>query len=67
MNKTERRLLGALLTLANDEGRVESTLTKIVEKAGYNVTGGAHTYALKMLEIENKITKMGDNLYHVFW
>lgn len=61
MNKTQRRMLSAMLILADDSMHVEAKLTTLSKAAGYKATGGVQTYALEILERDNKILKVGDN------
>lgn len=65
MNKTCRRMLGAMLVLANDQMEVTATLTEISNAAGYKATGGIQTYALQTLEHNNLLLKEGENKWLV--
>ena len=56
LSKTERKLLGALLQLSDDDGNVSvPNMKTIAIKMEYKGMGGAISYALKMLEILNMI------------
>lgn len=61
MNKTQRRILGAMLALAGDDMHIKSTVTELAKHAGYKATGGVITYAIEFLEYHNKIVEVGDN------
>ena len=65
MRKTQRRVLAAMLTLADDELKVSSTTSKIALQAGYKEHGGAITSALEFLEYHNKIVKEGDSKWRI--
>lgn len=66
MKPTERRLYGALLMMCDNEGLVNANLSEIARTAGYKSRGGMHTYAIDMLERENKITKVKENTWRVW-
>lgn len=60
LNKTQRRMLGALLMLSGNDMKVHATMQQLAVAAGYQKPGGIMTYALEILERENKIAKVGD-------
>lgn len=51
----ERKVLGALLVLADNEMNVIAKHNDIVGVMGYKKTGGIVTYALQSLEMKNYI------------
>jgi hypothetical protein len=61
----EQKLLGSMLLLANDEGKLTANNTVLARKMGYKTSGGSITYAIKMLEINNYITKTNEGEYKV--
>lgn len=61
----ERKVLGALLILANENNTIEATLEVIAQTMGYKSAGGALTFALKSLERENYIAHTGKHEYRV--
>lgn len=65
LNKIERKVLGALLTMSNDEGLVEATLAEIAKAMGYKKSGGALSFAIRILESENYISKKDKRIYRV--
>jgi len=65
MRKTQRRILGTMLTLCDDNMEVEINIPRIAEKAGYSGTGGMITTAVEMLEHHNKIAKTGDGKWRI--
>ena len=54
-------MLGAMLLLADDNMTVKASLTDLSIKAGYKATGGVQTYALEILERDNRIVKVGES------
>lgn len=65
MLKTQRKMLGAMLAMCDDNLLIRASLREITEKAGYKNTGGAHTHAMIFLEQSNKIVKEGENLWRI--
>ena len=64
MSKIERKVLGALLILCDKEHKVHNiTIDTIANAMGYKKSGGAISFALKILEYENHIAvkKNADN------
>lgn len=61
----EQRLLGSMLLLASPEGIVVADNGQLARKMGYKTSGGSVTYAIKMLEINNYITKLNKGEYKV--
>ena len=59
----EKKVLGALMILADGSNVVKSTLTNIATTMGYKVSGGAITYALRVLERDNFIARMPQKTY----
>jgi hypothetical protein len=51
----ERKVLGALMMMANDQGIVQTKLGDIAHLIGYKQGGGIITYAIKFLEMSNYI------------
>jgi hypothetical protein len=64
----ERKLLGALLQLSDEDGIVKGkTLRTIAERMGYKTVGGAITLSLKSLEFNNYIkVEREDNVQHTY-
>jgi hypothetical protein len=63
----ERKVLGALIMSPRDvHGITQVTLRQIAQKMGYKASGGALTFALKTLEMNNYIEKVETNKYKVF-
>lgn len=65
LRTVERKVLGALIQLANDDMSVEASHGEIALRMGYKKTGGMINYALDSLEIKNYITKVGKDRYTV--
>lgn len=57
LGTVERKVLGALLILADDNNVVTTTLRKIANQIGYKTSGGAISFALKILERDNFIIR----------
>ena len=58
MRKTQRRILGAMLQLADNDMKVDATVSEISAQAGI-VSGGMVSDAIELLEYHNKITRLG--------
>jgi hypothetical protein len=57
MSIIERKVLGALILLSDEEGNVShTTTTEIARKMGYKQAGGVISMALKSLEYNNRIS-----------
>lgn len=54
----EKKVLGAMMILANEVNVVKATITDIAETMGYKTTGGAITYALRVLERDNFVARL---------
>ena len=65
MGVIEKKILGALLILANDDMEVKATFRDIAKIIGYKEVGGAMTFAIKLLEINNYINVLGKGKYKV--
>lgn len=61
----ERKILGALLLMCNDNMEVSCTLRSIADVMEYKTVGGAMTYALEMLEMKNYIVKLEKGRYKI--
>ena len=59
----EKKVLGGMMILADGEGVVKTTLNKLAETIGYKTSGGALSFALKILERDNFIIKKAQGLY----
>lgn len=61
LSRTERRLLGALLLLADNDLIVNVTKKELSNAMGYKTTGGQINLAIKLLDIKNYITQQNEN------
>lgn len=61
----EKKVLGALLILAKGENTIEATQQQIADTMKYKKSGGAITYAIKMLEHDNYIVKLDKHRYKI--
>ena len=67
MKRAERRLYGALLQLADDDGYVKGyNLSDLAKKAGYKANGGLLTYAMEILQRDNFVAKISDKDWRIF-
>lgn len=66
LGKVERKVYGALLTLADDELYVSCKKEDIAKRMGYKRSGGAITNALRILEHHNYIMLCSDGKILVF-
>lgn len=62
----EKKVLGALIILTNAQNVAKVSATTIAKTMGYKRSGGAITFALKSLELNNHIEKLPDGSYKVF-
>lgn len=62
----ERKVFGALVMLCNKHSIAKVSTTKIAHTMGYKAGGGAITFALKSLELNNHIEKLPDGSYRVY-
>lgn len=61
----EKKVLGAMLSLADGDMEVRATLQQLANKMGYAAVGGAMTFAIKLLETHNHIRILGKRHYQV--
>lgn len=61
----EKKVLGAMLILADDNMNLETTFQRISEAMGYRSTGGAITFAIQALEMKNYIAVVGKGKYRI--
>lgn len=65
LRTVEKKVLGAMLILANDEMVVKARMIDIARAMGYKEAGGALTFAIDALEMKNIISKEGQGKYKV--
>lgn len=65
LRTVEKKVLGALLILADDDMTVKASKSKIAETMGYKTTGGALTFAIEALEMKNYIAAVERGHYKV--
>lgn len=65
LRTVEKKVLGAMLILADENMNVKTSLTKLAETMGYKKTGGALTFAIEALEMKNYITTIEKGHYKV--
>lgn len=65
LNTVEKKVLGALLILADEDMVVNAKNTVIARTMGYKRSGGAITFALRILEMNNYIMVLPKGEYKV--
>lgn len=65
LSAVERKVLGALLILANNSMDTIVTQTALATTMGYKKPGGAITFALRALEMKNYISTKNKGEYRV--
>lgn len=63
LNKVEKKVLGALLILADEHNTVEASIAVIAKRMGYKRGGGIISYALQALEMKDYIIKQEPGKY----
>ena len=59
----EKKVLGALMILADENNTVKTTMANVAHIIGYKKTGGALTFALRILERDNFIVRIAPRTY----
>ena len=62
----EKKVFGALVILSNQKNIAKASTNQIAKAMGYKRGGGAITFALKSLEMNNHIQRMDDGSFKVF-
>lgn len=65
LRTVEKKVLGAMLILANDDMVVKAKMLDIARAMGYRAVGGAITFAIDSLEMKNLISKEEQGVYRV--
>ena len=63
LGMVERKVLGALIIMADDEKTAKASLKAIADNIGYKAVGGALTFAVKILERDNFIVRDNKGIY----
>ena len=61
----EKKVIGAMLILSDKDNVVKASYTQLARAMGYAKPGGAITFAVKSLEMQNYIAVLGKNEYKV--
>lgn len=61
----DRKVLGALLLLADENNVVHTTIAKIADMMGYAQPGGTISYALRILQRDNYIVVPQKQMYKI--
>lgn len=61
LGEVERKLLGALLMMADSNGLVNAFMYEVANKMGYKTSGGQVTMALKSLEMKDYVVLMRES------
>lgn len=59
----ERKVLGALIIMANENKIAKVTMQDVADVIGYKAAGGALTFAIKILERDNFIVRTASRTY----
>lgn len=59
----ERKVLGALIIMANENKVAIATMEDIAYKIGYKRSGGALTFAIRILERDNFVVRVKPRTY----
>ncbi len=59
----ERKVLGALIIMANENKVAIATMEDIACKIGYKRSGGALTFAIRILERDNFVVRVKPRTY----
>lgn len=65
LEKVEKKVLSALILLADKNNRVDATQAEIAKIMGYKKSGGTITYALRSLEQNKAVKKLGKGRYQI--
>ena len=65
LRTVEKKVLGAMLILADDDMNVKTSMKQLAETMGYKKAGGALTFAIEALEMKNYIATIGKGQYKV--
>jgi hypothetical protein len=65
LGTVEKKVLGAMLILADDNHIVNATAVKLADVMGYKRSGGAITFAIRILEINNFIVTLSPRRYRI--
>lgn len=57
----EKKVLKALMLMANDNNVVKTNMKDIAKAIGYKKPGGAITFALKILERDNFVARLPED------
>jgi hypothetical protein len=61
----EKKVLGAMLILSDEDMNLKATMKNIATVMGYKEAGGALTFAIQALEMKNLIDVNGKGSYTV--
>jgi len=62
----ERKVLGALIIMADNETKIAiAPLNDIADLIGYKTSGGAISFAIKILERDNYLVKISTSKYKI--
>lgn len=65
LNTVEKKVLGALLILADEDMNAKANNEEIARVMGYKRGGGAITFALRILEMNNFIMTINRGAYKI--
>lgn len=65
MGTVERKVMGAMLIMADEDNIAKVTLQDVADIIGYKKTGGALSFAIKILERDNYLVKIASQTYKI--
>ncbi len=63
LGTVERKVLGALIILADEKKTINATMQDLADVMGYKSVGGAMTFAIKILERDNFVVRTSKSMY----
>lgn len=65
MGVIERKVMGAMLITADENNIAKVTLKNVANLIGYKQSGGALSFAVKILERDNYLVKIASQTYKI--
>lgn len=65
MDTIERKVMGAMLIMTDENNIAKVTLQDVANLIGYKKTGGALSFAIKILERDNYLVKIASQTYKI--
>lgn len=65
MGVIERKVIGAMLIMTDENNIAKVTLQDVADLIGYKKSGGALSFAIKILERDNYLVKIASQTYKI--